>query len=204
MNVINDYEKLKRHIIRYLGENLSQKRIDHTYKVVDEAIRLARRNGVDAELAEIAALCHDMMRDSDIGLLNSMMEETGMPGLYIDNRNLSHGKAAAIVMERDFGISNREVLNAVLYHTTGRPGMTTLEKIVFLADVIEPSRSFSGIEEIRSAARQDITMACFLAMKHLIRRLEKMGQRYDPITNEAKKDLKKEMMERGKEWITGK
>lgn len=117
-----------------------------------------------------------------------------MPDHYIGNRNLSHGKAAAMVMERDFGIFHKGILDAVSYHTTGRPGMSTLEKIIYLADAIEPSRRYPGIDSIRETAKKDLTAACLMSMEALIKQITVSKDRYDPITIKARDALKKEIM----------
>ena len=138
-----------------IEERLSDKRKTHTYGVMDTAEKLAVRYGADVEKTRLAALCHDLYRSTPQKELNELVKAKGLSKKYIDNKDLSHGRLAACTMEDKFGISDEEVLNAVRYHTTGRAGMCLLEKIIYLADAIEPGRNYPGIEEQRALAYED-------------------------------------------------
>jgi len=149
----------------YIEKNYSEKRKLHTYGVYDTVRELAGLYGADAEKAGIAALFHDMYREKG---------------------DLEHSKAAASAMEKDFGIEDEDILNAVRFHTTGRAGMSTLEKVVFLADAIEPSRDYQGVEEIREAARVDLDRACLLVLESTIEYVRGRGIALDGDTVEAR------------------
>ena len=142
-----------------IEERLSDKRKTHTYGVMDTAEKLAVRYGADVEKTRLAALCHDLYRSTPQKELNELVKAKGLSKKYIDNKDLSHGRLAACTMEDKFGISDEEVLNAVRYHTTGRAGMCLLEKIIYLADAIEPGRNYPGIEEQRALAFEDLDKA---------------------------------------------
>src|SRR5699024_12548418 len=84
---------------------------------------------------------------------------------------LWHGPVGALLMEQEQGITERRVLNAIRYHTTGRAGMTTCDMIIFLADYIEPARDFPGVDNVRKAAQRDLCEATWLALRNTIRHL---------------------------------
>lgn len=169
---------------------LKPSRLAHTYGVADEAVKLALRFCGNACKARTCALFHDVFR------------EVG---------NLTHGPAAAEYMKREFNIDDEDMLSAVRFHTTGRRGMSLLEKIIFLADAIEPNRSYPGVDGIRLAAKCDLDKACLLSLEHTIRYLAQGGQEIDPQTKEAAADLREKTggegrFDEGKEspWTTGK
>jgi len=158
----------KKPIIEYIERNMTEKRRIHTYAVVEEAIRLARRYGEDTEKAELAALFHDFFRGITGNTLNEYVRQLGLSPVYLDNANLAHSKIAAHVMERDYHVQDRDVINAVRFHTTGRANMSRLEKIIYLADAIEPNRSYPGVGKIRKLADRDLDEACLASLQHSI------------------------------------
>ena len=179
------YKELKNQIIEYIEKNLNEKRLRHTYSVAKEAVKLAERYGADAERAELAALFHDMFRSTPVQVLNMYIRQLGLPESNMDNPNLSHGKIAAAVMMKDYGIEDKELLNAVSYHTTGRAGMTLLEKIIFLADAIEPGRKYPDVEKIRETAYVDIDRACIESLERTVKYVREIGEYLDPDTEKA-------------------
>jgi predicted HD superfamily hydrolase involved in NAD metabolism len=98
------------------------------------------------------------------------------------NKELWHAPVGAEVARERFGITDEEILNAIRYHTSGRPGMSKLEKIIFLADYIEPGRRFPGVDEVRETARRDLERAVLMAMDNTIRFLLERGQKVYPLT----------------------
>ena len=131
---------------------LSEKRRLHTLGVRDTAVALALKYGADPSKAEIAALAHDLYRGLRGEELNKTVKELGLSDKYLDNPNLAHGKIAASMLRSRYGVDDEEILNAVSFHTTGRKDMGTLEKVVFLADAIEPGRDYPGVEAVREAS----------------------------------------------------
>ena len=89
-------------------------------------------------------------------------------------------------MERDFGIKDRDVIDAVSYHTTGRPYMSQLEKVVFIADAIEPNRDYPGVEELRKLAYEDLDKACLLSLTRTAEYVLQQGNYLDEDTLRAK------------------
>ncbi|MDO4545377.1 MAG: bis(5'-nucleosyl)-tetraphosphatase (symmetrical) YqeK [Bacillota bacterium] len=186
-------ENSRRDIEDYLKKNLKEMRLQHTYAVAEEAEKLARRYGEDMERARLAALFHDMFRGVSPAALNLYIKHLGLPERYKDNPNLAHGKIAARIMERDYGITDRDVINAVAYHTTGRAGMSKLEKILFLADAIEPGRCYPTVEETRAIAYEDLDRACISSLERTIEYIRGRGDYLDPDTIEARDDLKEKL-----------
>ena len=154
----------------YLKNNLKESRLRHTYNVRDLAVKLAEVYGADTKKAECAALYHDMCKGKDFTdeVLNDYVIRLGLDRKYLNKSALSHSKVAAAIMENELGIADRDILNAVSYHTTGRPGMSLLEKIIFVADAGEPGREYEGSDEIREMAFKDIDKACLMALEKTI------------------------------------
>lgn len=175
---------------RAVMTELSDKRRVHTLGVRDTALTLAERYGADPVKAEIAALAHDLFRGLRGEELNRTVRELGLDDKYLDNPNLAHGKIAAIMLRRDYGVQDEDILNAVSYHTTGRRNMSTLEKIIFLADAIEPGRTYPGVEAIREAAGKGLDEGCLASMLGTIRHVTDQGAYLDEDTIEAAEFLK--------------
>lgn len=188
-----DYERLKAKILEYIRMNLKESRLQHTYRVAETAVAMARREGADVRKAEIAALLHDCARNLPPEKLNSLVEELGLPDRYRDNVNLSHSKVGAAFAGRLFNIDDREILDAISYHTTGRCRMTTLEKIVFLADAIEPGRDYPGVEAIRDAAEESLDRGCLKSLEGTIEFLKAADKFIDNDTIEAFNDIKEKI-----------
>ena len=174
-------ERLKKEIIPYLREHLKESRYVHTMNVTNLAKEMAVRYGADVYKAEIAALLHDMAKYEK------------RPGVNMD---FAHSKIGAEMSREIFGIEDEDILNAIANHTTGRAGMSTLEKIIFLADAIEPGRDYPCVDEIRAAAETDLDKACILSMARTIQHvLEQKGWYLHPDTVEAKKYLEEHLEE---------
>jgi predicted HD superfamily hydrolase involved in NAD metabolism len=153
-----------------LTGRISGDRLAHTYRVRDTALELCARFGADREQVQVAALMHDYARAMPS---HQLLAEGRRRGLIIDpaeevQPQLLHGPVAAVQLAEEGLVSEPAVLDAIRWHTTGRPGMSTLEKLIWLADYIEPGRRFSGIDLIRSAAAQDLDRALLMAMESTI------------------------------------
>ncbi|MBR5516403.1 MAG: bis(5'-nucleosyl)-tetraphosphatase (symmetrical) YqeK [Firmicutes bacterium] len=180
---MDSIEKIKAHI----EKNFSEKRKAHTYGVVDTAIKLAEKYGCDVYKAELAALFHDLYRSMPINVLNYHVKHLELDKKYMDNSNLSHGKIAAIMIQRDFGISDEDIINAVSYHTTGRPNMSLLEKIIYIADAVEPNRNYPGVDELRRVVKEDLDKAIYMSLSRTIDYVSSEGNYLDEDTIHAKK-----------------
>lgn len=153
-----------------IKSNLKLSRLIHTQGVAKEAMALAKRYGADPEKAELCALFHDSRRNAG---------------------NLEHGRMAAELMEREYHITDTDMIHAVKYHTTGRAEMSLLEKIIYLADAIEPSRDYPGVESLRKLAYEDLDGACLIALERSIQYVRERGLVLDENTVEARDFLQK-------------
>ena len=148
-------------ITSYLKRNLSEKRFDHTMGVAKTAKSLAERWGEDSSRAFLAGLVHDCAKEVPYNEAISILEKSGyIPDLIErESPGLLHAPLGAVLAKDIFGIEDEEILDAVRYHTTGRVGMTLLEKIIYVADFAEPSRRYKEAEELRTLAEQDLDLA---------------------------------------------
>lgn len=159
----------------YLDQTLSAPRVEHVQRVAEAARDLAAHHGLDVPKAYLAALLHDLARETPGPLLLEEARRRGVVILPLDEVNPMprlHGRLGAIMAEERFGVRDPEVLEAIASHTLGRVGMTPLEAVVFLADYGEPGRELHpGLDEVRAAARNDLLLATRLAMDYTIRYL---------------------------------
>lgn len=169
----------------YLKNNLKPKRVVHTYGVRDMAVELAKRYGEDPKRAEKAALYHDMCKYVEGEELDKRVRELKLSRHYLGNSALAHSKLAAALIQEEFGEKDPDIINAVSFHTTGRPNMSMLEKIIYIADAIEPSRKYPGVEELRALAFEDIDEACLVCMKNTRQRIKGAKQHMDRDTDAA-------------------
>lgn len=156
-----------------LRQRLSARRFLHTEGVAASAKKLAEVYGVDPDRAELAGWIHDCAKELPLAEMQALISEKQIPidDAVMRSRSLLHGPTGSIYAEKYYGISDAEIQSAVFYHTTGRPDMSLMEKIIFLADYIEPSRDFPGVELIRELAFTDLTAALIEAYDSTIRHL---------------------------------
>lgn len=166
-------------------------RFRHTLGVVETAELLARRFGADPAKARAAALLHDIARGFDREHSLKKAEEFGIVLSDFERRAwvLIHAPLGAELARREFGVSDPEVLDAIRYHTTGRAGMSLLERVVFVADYIEPGRSHPGVKPVREAAESDLEQAVLLALDQTIVYLVERGQPIAPDAVAARNEL---------------
>ena len=175
----------------YLEENLVKRRYLHTLGVVETAKDLAKRYGVDIKKAEIAALAHDIAKNLSSEQLLKIIEANNIT-LSVDEKNtreLWHSIVGPIVARERFGIVDEEILSAIRWHTTGKENMSKLDKIIYLADMIEPSRDFSMVEELRNDSKDDLDKAMLNALTYTIKYLLEKGCLIDVNTVKARNYL---------------
>lgn len=170
---------------------LHEERWQHTLGVVETAERLARLYGEDVEKARIAALLHDCAKELPKNHLLKSIEELGivMDEIEVANEALWHAPAGAALARSEFGIQDEEILSAIRYHTIGRANMSGLEKIVYIADMIEPHRQFPGVEQIRELVESDLDKGCLAAFDASISYIIKKGYLLHLGTCEARNSL---------------
>lgn len=187
----------KEEIQAALQELLSPKRYRHSLGVAQAAAELAVRYGADRKRAELAGLVHDCVKEQSLATMQALVQADGIraDGMLYRSRALLHGPAGAAYARREFGIEDEAVLAAISSHTVGRVGMTKLEKIVFLADYIEPNRDFPGVEELRALAKEDLDRAVLAGFRSTLRHLlEEDAPIYEPTVT-ARNALLEEMKE---------
>ncbi|MCM1148912.1 MAG: nicotinate (nicotinamide) nucleotide adenylyltransferase [Butyricicoccus sp.] len=145
---------------------LDPKRVRHVRGVESEARSLARRWGTDPDLAAEAGILHDITKKLDLNQQLLLCEEYGIitDELERTNEKLLHAKTGAAVARDRFGACD-EVYTAIEWHTTGRPDMSMPEKVLYMADYIEPARDFEGVERLRALAYEDIDAAMELGLR---------------------------------------
>lgn len=140
-------------IIKYLKKHIKDRRLEHTLGTAECAIKMAKIYKVDVKKAEIAALLHDCAKEESDKALLKMAKEYGfeIDEMYRDIPQLLHGVAAALISRDKFGIEDEDILEAICYHTVPKPDMCDLAKIIYIADLIEKTRTFSDVKAIREA-----------------------------------------------------
>ena len=189
-------------ICEYIEKNFSEKRKIHTEGVRQTAMMLAQQyGGGDPELArkaELAALYHDMYRGVPVDVLNYYVKHLNLDEKrYKDNANLAHGKIAAVVIQRDFEEKDQDIINAVSYHTTGRPEMSLLEKIIYIADAVEPNRNYPGVQNLRQILEEDLDLAVLQSLTNTINYVRSEKKFLDEDTVLAKEYFEKMIKEKG-------
>ncbi|UFT97842.1 bis(5'-nucleosyl)-tetraphosphatase (symmetrical) YqeK [Radiobacillus kanasensis] len=171
-------------------------RFEHTVRVTDTALELAKRFGGNLEKAELASIFHDYAKYRNIHEMKRWIITEALPkDLLQYHHELWHGPVGALLVEREVGISDSEVLSAIRWHTAGKANMSQLDKIVFLADYMEPGRDFPGVDEVREVAHNNLEKACWLATKNTIMHLMKKGQSIYPDTFHCYNSLLHDIME---------
>lgn len=175
----------------YVKSHLKEKRFIHTLGVISVAKKLAAINGVSEEKAEIAALCHDIVKNMSIEDMKALIKKNNIMLTEDEEKStqLWHSFLAPIVAKEELKIEDEEILEAMRWHTTGRENMSKLEKIIYIADMIEPSRTFDGVEEIREATLNDLDSGVLMGLNHTIKFLLDEGQIIDINTVKARNYL---------------
>lgn len=182
--------------IEKLRSVLTPARFRHTLGVEETAIRMAMRFGADPEKAAEAALLHDCAKCSYSQ--QEMLDICARGGLQLDDneRNIAqilHAPAGAVLAREEYGVTDPEVLSAIRWHTTGRRGLTKLEKIVFLADAIEPYRKpYPGLEKIRELAKTDLNAAICQSARDTQTYVAARGLPLNPNTAEMLAELEQQ------------
>jgi predicted HD superfamily hydrolase involved in NAD metabolism len=170
---------------------ISPKRFKHSLNVEKEALKLGEIYGADLEKCRIAAISHDCAKYfSDEELLKKAKEY----GIEVDEiqmkfPQLLHSPVGAMYCKNVFEIEDEDILNAIKYHTTGRKDMSILEKIIYLADVIEEGRDFKGIEKIREKAYIDLDEALILSCNSTLKYIIEKNFLIHPLTIEFRNSL---------------
>ena len=146
------FDEIQHRVSQWMGK----KRFKHTLGVVESATQLAKLYNVDVEKARLAALLHDCAKEMPLKDMQALVDASKYEAddELLANGNLLHGLAGMIRAEKEFSITDLEVLEAIRVHTTGKVHMSKLDKVIFLADYIEPNRNFPGVDELRRYKNQ--------------------------------------------------
>ena len=171
---------------------LSDKRYEHTINVKKMAVKLAKHYGVDEDKAALAALLHDCTKKLDMPEQLALCAQYGIELDELEQKALKllHSKTGAAIARDVFGVEDA-VYDAIWYHTTGKPDMTLLEKIIYLADYIEPSRDFDGVDTLRQAVYEDLDHGLLMGLSMTIQEMEEMGNPVHHLTRDARDYLLK-------------
>ncbi|MBO4853959.1 MAG: nicotinate (nicotinamide) nucleotide adenylyltransferase [Oscillospiraceae bacterium] len=169
---------------------LKPKRMPHVLGTEAEAVRLAERYGADVTAARIAALLHDCTKKLEMEEQLALCRQYGIKLDRLEQGavKLLHSKTGAAVARDVFGVSD-EVYEAIRWHTTGKANMSLLEKVIYMADYIEPNRDFDGVEELRRRTYEDLDRGLLLGLTETIREMEQRGLPVHKNTLEARDDL---------------
>lgn len=180
------------------------KRFAHTLGVEFTAAALAMRYQADITAAQTAGLLHDCAKCLPEQKELHICEKNQIPITDVEMRNpfLLHAKAGACLARKKYGIRDEEILNAIRYHTTGREGMSLLEKIVFVADYIEPGRNqASNLSEIRELAFTQLDTAVLKILEDTLSYLKKRQGEIDPATEQTYEYYRRRQQSNGKEQL---
>lgn len=160
---------------------LKPSRIEHSYRVAVMAADRAKSVGVSQEKAILASALHDCGKylNTESELLKGFSVEEDVPPPVV------HQFSSAYLAEHAFGITDEEILDAVCYHTSGKAGMSTLSKLIYLCDLLEDGREFEGITPLREAFYRDLDECFFLALRHQLQYLHMSGKPVYSLTEEA-------------------
>ena len=175
-------EQLEPIVLRLLKPN----RVQHVLGCRDTAVQLARRWGADEKDAARAGILHDITKALDGPLQLTLCREYGtiLDEFGYKYPKTLHALTGSLVAERIFGESP-EVVSAICHHTTGKAGMSLLEKIIYVADYMEPCRNFPGVENLRELAFSDIDAALKLGLEMTLEHLKDLGDEVSPASRQA-------------------
>ena len=182
-----------------IRKNQDAKRYEHTMGVEYTAAALAMRYGANMDDALLAGLLHDCAKCLSEEKLIAICEKYKLPITETERELpfLLHGKVGGFLAEKKYGVQNQDVINAIVHHTMGREEMSLLEKIVFVADYIEPGRNrAANLSELRELAFKDIDLAMLRVLEGTLEHLKSNGWTIDPQTEKTWNYYKNLLLER--------
>lgn len=180
-------------INKKLHSVLTPERFAHTQGVAEEAVKLAKHYGENEEKAFLAGILHDCAKDYSEQEKRKMCKEFNIKiDDIIDKQiDLIHSFLGAELAKNEYMVNDEDILNAIKYHTTGRKKMSKLEKIIYLADCIEPNRkAFDGLEKLRKVSYESLNKAIIISLKSTIDYNKQKNRIIHPLSLEALKYYK--------------
>lgn len=176
-------------IRKEMEKELNPKRYEHTLAVAYTAATLAMVHGVDTDSAMIAGMLHDCAKHLSDKKLISICRKNSVDISETELKNpsaLLHAKAGSILAHEKYDVDDEDILNAIRYHTTGRPDMSKLEKILYISDYIEPGRKHAAnLGQIRIMAYQDLDKTLLKILKDTLAYLMSIDGEIDLMTQET-------------------
>ncbi len=169
---------------------LTEKRYIHTISTAITSIKLANKYGADTRKAHIASILHDCAKY--VQNPESLCEKYGitLDKYELQEKELIHAKLGSVIAKNEFHIEDDEIINAIRYHTTGKENMTTLEKVIYLADAIEPHRKYDGVKRLRQLSMESLDEAVIASLEGTIHHLNNSGSTIHPDSIRAYEYLK--------------
>ena len=188
---------MKREKMEYkLKKELDHQRFEHTLGVEQTARQMARVFGEDEEKAALAGLLHDCAKCMPLSQMVKAARHEDIDPVMKESKALMHAVAGRCVARSVYGVEDEDVLGAIRWHTTGRADMTRLEKIIYLADMIEPNRkSYPGLEALRAQCMQDLDGAMHTALRMSLEHVKEQGKTLHPDTLAALTAYEPELMQ---------
>ena len=178
-NYIDENKIYQNFLYDYVKNTLPLKRRVHTAGVILTATSLAKKLGVSVVKAETAALLHDIAKyENPLDYKDFKIEKNVLSDVV-------HQYLGEYIAKVKLKVTDDSVLSAIKYHTTGRANMTDLEKIIYVADIIEPSRTFLGVEKLRKAVEEDFNTGFSICLEEIVEFLTKTGAQIYPLTLQA-------------------
>ncbi|MEG6585747.1 bis(5'-nucleosyl)-tetraphosphatase (symmetrical) YqeK [Dendrosporobacter sp. 1207_IL3150] len=177
--------------MKKLAENLSEKRFRHSINVSNTAENLALVYGCNSEQAKLAGLLHDCARELTSNRLLSTAEAFGIlvGDIELSQPVLLHAPIGAKLAMAEYAVTDPEIVQAITMHTTGGSNMSTLDKILFIADIIEPGRDFPGVDTLRTLAEENLDKALLAAYNQSIKFLVDRNSIIHPDTIAGRNEL---------------
>ena len=166
-----NYEDKIKYYKSCLKKRLSKERYHHSICVASEAKALAKENNFDEKKAYLAGLVHDVCKEDGTKKQLELMSrcKTHIDDVERTSKALYHAIAGSVYIEENFKITDNDIQNAVRYHTVAREGMSTLEKIVYLADLVSVDRTYSDVKKYRKLAHKNLDTGMLEALKYSIK-----------------------------------
>lgn len=160
----------KAEYLSLIKTRMGDRRYIHSVNVADSAVELARHYGADEEKAEIAGILHDSCKEIP---RDDMLQIITDGGIILDavesgTSKLWHAIAGSVYVQKALGINDEDIINAIRYHTTGRAGMSLLEKVIFVADFISAERDYNGVDIMREKAFKNLEDAMLYGLQFTI------------------------------------
>ena len=185
-----EYLRYREDILKWIDGRIKKSRYQHTLGVEQTAVTLARKFGADPNLASLAALLHDNAKNLDLNVQLSICKKA-FPKKYnltSDYTSILHAFAGSVEARERYPNLPEEVFSSICYHTTGRPNMSLMDKIIYCADFIEPGRpSFEGLSEARKLVYDSLDEGLLYIMTHTFRFVAGKGKKVHPLTMDAMK-----------------